>query len=250
MMEFKAALINEIEKLYKKKKILVSALISFIVIVLGQIVIIAMRNGFGLRGVSSMEFPILVLSIISNIILPLFTILITIDSFSGEFSHNTIKLSLTRPITRLKLFTAKLTAIIVFILSNLIFVMIFSMAAGFIFNSNTISLLSFSRIVLSYLITLFPMIVFSLIIIFLVNIFKNGISVFFLSILIFIIFKFLSIIFFQYSGLFFTSMFDWYKLWIMDRLSLYKIFCEFMMMLSYGIIFFTGSYYLFDKKDF
>lgn len=48
MMEFKAALINEIERLYKKKKILVSAVMSFIVIVLGQIVIIAMRNALDL----------------------------------------------------------------------------------------------------------------------------------------------------------------------------------------------------------
>lgn len=250
MIEFKAALINEIEKLYKKKKMLVSILISFIVIVLGQIIVITMRNGFGLRGVSSTDFPILVLSIISNIILPLFTALITIDSFSGEFSHNTLKISLTRPIARLKLFTAKLTAIIIFVLSNLIFVMIFSIMAGLIFNSNTMSLLSFFRIILSYMVTLFPIIVFLLIIVFLSNIFKSGISVFFLSILIFIIFKSLGIIFYKYSGLLFTSMFDWYKLWIMNKLPLFKVFCEFMMMLSYDIIFFTGSYYLFDKKDF
>ncbi|WP_243121157.1 MULTISPECIES: ABC transporter permease [Clostridium] len=215
MIEFKAALINEIEKLYKKKKMLLSAIISFIIIILGQIVIIAMRNGFGLRGVSNTEFPILVLSLMSNIVLPLFTALVTIDSFSGEFSHNTMKISLTMPITRLKLFTAKLISITVFILSNLFFVMIFSITAGLIFNSNTVTLLSIFRIILSYTVTIFPMIVCALMVIFLSNIFKSGISVFFLSILIFMLFKFLSIIFFQYSSLFFISLFDWYKLWIM-----------------------------------
>ena len=111
MAGFKATLINEIEKLYKKKKILVAVIISLVFIVIGQLVIIGLRSGFGVRGVSSMEFPILVLSVVVNTILPLFTALVTIDSFSGEFSQNTMKIAITRPVTRLKFFTAKLTAI-------------------------------------------------------------------------------------------------------------------------------------------
>lgn len=34
---FKATLINELEKLYKKKKIIVAAIVSFIIIVIGQV---------------------------------------------------------------------------------------------------------------------------------------------------------------------------------------------------------------------
>lgn len=250
MAEFKAALINEIEKLYKKKKVLVAALVSLIFIILGQLSIIVLRSGFGVRGTSSIEFPLLVLSVVVNTIFPLFTALVTIDSFSGEFSQNTMKIAITRPITRLKFFTAKITAIMLFVFVNVLFVMIFSTITGFIFNSNSYTLQGIIRILVSYLVTLIPMMVFSLVIVLFTNILRSGISVFFVSILLFIIFKALSIVFSSYSGIFFTSMMDWYTLWIMDSISFMKIFRQFMMMCSYAILLFTGSYYLFDKKDF
>jgi hypothetical protein len=250
MAGFKAALINEIEKLYKKKKVLVAALVSLIFIILGQLSIIVLRSGFGVRGTSSIEFPLLVLSVVVNTILPLFTALVTIDSFSGEFSQNTMKIAITRPITRLKFFTAKITAVMLFVFVNLLFVMVFSTITGFIFNSNSYTLQGIIRILVSYLVTLIPMMVFSLVIVLFTNILRSGISVFFVSILLFIVFKALGIVFSSYSGLFFTSMMDWYTLWIMDSISLMKIFRQFMMMCSYAILLFTGSYYLFDKKDF
>jgi len=250
MAGFKATLINEIEKLYKKKKVLVAMVISLAFIVIGQVVMIGLRSGFGLRGVGSMEFPILVLSVVVNTILPLFTALVTIDSFSSEFSQNTMKISITRPVTRLKFFTAKLGAIVVFIIVNLLFVLIFSVIAGLIFNSNSFSLHGITRIIISYAVTLLPMIILALLIALFCNIIRSGIAVFFLSIIIFIGFKGLGIYYSQYSGLFFTSMVDWYSLWIMDTLPIAKLIREFMLMVSYGILLFTGGYYLFDKKDF
>lgn len=250
MVEFKAAVINEMEKLYKKKKIIVAAIVSLIFIVIGQLAIVGVRSGFGLRGTSSMEFPILVLSVVVNTILPLFAALVTIDSFSGEFSHNTMKIAITRPITRLKFFTAKIVAVMFFVLANLLFVMIFSIMAGVIFNSNSFTFQGIMRIVVSYAVTIFPMMILVLLIITFTNIIKSGTGVFFLSIFVFIIFKALEIIFSQYSGIFFTSMFNWYNLWIMSNFPFLKIFRQFMMMLSYGILLFTLGYYLFDKKDF
>lgn len=250
MVEFKAALINETEKLYKKKKVLVAVILSVITIVIGQLAVIALRSNLGLRGTSSMEFPILVLSVAVYSVLPLFTALVTIDSFCGEFSHNTMKIAITRPISRLKFFTAKLAAITIFIFSNLLLIMVFSIITGALFNANSLTLGGIIKIIVSYAVTLIPMIIFALVIILLANIFKSGAGVFFLSILVFLIFKALGILFMRYSNLLFTSMFDWYNLWIMDTIPASKILREFMMMLSYGIILFTTSFYLFDKKDF
>ncbi|GCD09341.1 ABC transporter permease [Clostridium tagluense] len=250
MVEFKAALTNEIEKLYKRKKVLVAVIISLIFIIIGQLSMVALRTGFGVRGVSSMEFPILVLAVVVNTILPLFTALVTIESFSGEFSHNTMKIALTRPISRLKFYVAKLTAIMLFILANLLFVMIFSILAGCLFNSNSFTLGSVFKIIISYTVTLIPMVILSIIIAFFTNIIRSGIGVFFLSIFAFVTFKGLGVIFYRYAGIFITSMTNWYTLYNMDTIPTIKIFLQFMMMLSYGIIFFTAGYYLFDKKEF
>jgi len=250
MVEFKAALINEVEKLYKRKKVLVALIISLIFIILGQLSMVVLRTGLGLRGVSSMEFPLLVLSVVVNTILPLFTALVTIESFSGEFSQNTMKIALTRPISRLKFFTAKLTAIMLFILANLLFVMIFSLLAGCLFNSNSFTLKSVIKVLISYLVTLMPMVSLSIIIVFFTNIVRSGIGVFFLSIFAFVTFKGLGIVFYRYSGMFLTSMMNWYTLFNMETVPAFKIFLQFMMMLSYVIIFFTVGYHLFDKKEF
>ncbi|WP_163192366.1 ABC transporter permease [Clostridium thermarum] len=247
---FKPALINEIEKLYKKKKVTVSSVLSVIVIILVQLTMTVLQSRVGLRSVGSMEFPILVLSVTVISILPLFTALVTIDSFSGEFSHNTMKISLTRPVTRFKLLLAKICAIMCFVLTNLLLVMILSLLVGLIFNRNSFTLLGLYRVLISYIVTLLPMLVLSLMIIFFTNILKSGTGVFFLSIIVFIGFKVSEIVFYQYSGLFLTSMLDWYNLWIMDILPLGKIIRTFVLMCSYVIILFTGSYSLFDKRDF
>ncbi len=250
MVEFKASLKNEIEKLYKRKKVLVAVIISLIFIIVGQLSMVALRSGFGLRGVSSMEFPILVLSVVVNTILPLFTALVTIESFSGEFSQNTMKIAITRPISRLKFFTSKLIAIMIFILANLLFVMIFSILAGLLFNANSFTLGSIFKIFISYIVTLIPMVILSIIIAFFANIIRSGIGVFFLSIFVFVTFKGIGLVFYRYSGMFITSLMSWYTLFIMETIPVFKIFLQFMMMLSYGIIFFTAGYYLFDKKEF
>lgn len=247
---FKVTLINELEKLSKKKKGIVAVILSLIIIIAGQFMLVGLRKGFGLRGAGSGEFPILVLSVVVNSILPLFTALVAIDTFSGEFSQNTMKISLTRPVTRLKFFTAKLSAVMIFVLVNLLLVMVLSTIVGILFNTNSFTLQSMLRIIVSYLVTTMPMLVLALVIITLANVFRSGISVFFVSILIFIAFKAFGIVFSRYSGLFFTSMLDWYNLWLMNTLPLSKIFREFFLMCSYVIILFTGSYYLFDKKDF
>lgn len=250
MESFKAALINEIEKLYKRKKIIAAAVLSIIFIIFGQIIMIGLRNGFGVRTVGSMEFPMVILSVVANTIIPLFAALITIDSFSGEYSQNTMKIAITRPVSRLKFFTAKIAAVCLFIFTNLMFIMIFSVIAGIIFNSNTLSFMGIVKIAISYIVTLIPMIILVLFIVIFTNFFRSGAGVFFLCILFFLGFKVLEVVLTQYSSIFFTSMLTWYNLWIMDKFPVITIFRQFMLMLSYGIILFTVGYYLFDKKEF
>jgi ABC-2 type transport system permease protein len=249
MEGFKASFINEIEKMYKKKKAVVVVIISLVVIVLSQLIIIGMRSGFGIRGVNSLEFPITVLSLFVNTILPLFTALVAIDVFTGEFSQNSMKIALTRPVTRLKLFTAKLSAIAFFVLANLLIVMLLSILTGFIFNTASITVSGFIRIIISYLITLIPILAMILIVVVLANVFRSGSATFFLCIILFLVFKVLGYVFTQYSSLFITSMLGWYNLWIADSIPLFKILRLFLIMSGYGIMAFSAGYYLFDKKD-
>ena len=250
MAVFQAALVNELERLYKKKKAFVAILLSLAVIVIGELAIVGLRSGFGLRGAGSVEFPMLVLSVVVNTILPLFTALVAIDSFSGEFSHNSMRITLTRPVSRFKIFTAKVTSIVLFILATLLLLLIFSMLAGLIFNTNSGTLSSLVMTVFSYIVSLLPMVVLALGIVLLANLFKSGISVFFVSILVFIVLKVLEVVFSQYSSLFMTTQLDWYNLFLVNSFPLGKIIRQLLIMLGSGIMLFTAGFYLFDKKEF
>lgn len=250
MAVFQAALVNEVEKLYRKKKATVAIILSLLMIVVGQLLVVGVRSGFGLRGAGSVEFPMLVLSVVVNSILPLFTALVAIDSFSGEFSQNTMRIMLTRPVSRFKIFSAKITAISLFILTNLLLLFVFSAIAGFLFNTNSATFGDFAKTILSYLVSFIPMLVLALAIVVLANFFKSGISVFFVAILGFVVLKVLGLAFSQYAGLFITSYLDWYNIWLAHSFPLGKILRQLLIMVGYAIMLFTAGFYLFDKKEF
>lgn len=249
MEGYKATVINEIEKMYKKKKMAVILIISVAVIAIGKLISVGMSTvGVGVFKESTV-FPISVLSVLANTLLPLFTTLVAIDLFSGEFSHNTMKITLTRPVSRFKLFSAKITAIAFFVLVNLLAVMILSTIVGLICNFSSITLVGIIRIIISYIVTLLPIMILALVVVLLSNILKSSSAVFFLSIMLYLISYIMGKIFSPYSSLFITSMLDWHMHWVSDVMLLAKLTREFLIMLGYGIIFFTAGYYLFDKRD-
>lgn len=249
MEGFKASFINEIEKMYKKKKAVVVIIISLITIVMSQLIVYGARYGLGFRPFDGSYFPKFVLGLFVYTILPLFTALVAIDVFTGEFSHNVMKITFTRPVTRIKLFSAKIAAICFFVAVNLLIVMVLSIITGFVFNPASLTAVGILRIVVSYLVTLLPVMVLALLIVFFANFFKSGVAVFFLSILIYIVFIALGLVFSKYGSLFITSFLGWFNAWNSDTLPVGKLLREFLIMLGCGTMLFTAGFYLFDKKD-
>lgn len=162
MAGFKAAFLNETDKLLKKKKIFVAAILSILAVIIGQIAVSAIKHGLGLRVVGGVEFPLVVLSIFAYTILPLFTTFVAIDMFNGEFSSNTMKITLTRPVSRFGVYSAKVLNIALFILANLMFVMVLSLLAGIIFNPASVSFIGVAKVFLSYGATFLPVFVLAL----------------------------------------------------------------------------------------
>ncbi|CAN7502242.1 ABC transporter permease [Paenibacillus sp. LjRoot56] len=249
MVGFKAAFMNESVKLLKKKKIMAAAILSILAVMIGQIAVTTIKHGLGLRVVGSVEFPIAVLSFVTYTLLPLFAVFVAIDMFNGESSSNTMKITLLRPVSRFGVFTAKVLNLALFIAGNLLFIMVLSLLAGFIFNPSSASFIGIVKVLVSYGLTFFPVFVFALIVVLLANLIQGGLAVFFLSILVFIGFNFLGIVFSSYSSFFITSMFDWYTLWISESINVFKISRQILIIFGCGIMLFTMGYYLFDRKD-
>jgi ABC-2 type transport system permease protein len=246
MQTLKAVYINEIYKISKKKKITAAMILSVISVIVAAIVVYSLNNFAGIRVTGSSEFSIMVLTILSYSLIPLFTAFFCIDMFAGEFADCTIKFTLTGPASRLKVFLGKILAIATFIIANLICVMVLSVIASLFINRNIPNLF---KILMSYIMTFLPIFIFALVVVLISNITRGTTSAFMLSIFVFLLFNGLGLVFPQVKSLLFTSAFDWYRLILGSYINLSKILRIFLILLGYGIMLFTAGYYLFEKKE-
>ncbi len=246
MEMIRAAYINEIFKLSKKKKISVSLILLAVSVIVAALVVYSLYNFAGVRITGSSQFSIMVLTVLGQTILPLFTAFVCIDMFAGEFTDQTIKHTLAGPASRFKVFLGKVFAAASFILSNLIFVMVLSVIVSLFIDK---SLPNIFKILVSYAMAFMPIFIFALVVILICNIARGTTSAFMLSILVFLIFNGLGLFFPQIKSLLFTSSFDWYRLVLGSYINYSKVFRVFLILLGYGIMLISASYYLFEKKD-
>ena len=133
MQILKAAYQNELFKISKKKKLIVAGILSAALLALIGLVLIGLNNITGIGLMSKGEFAILILPFFEYTIIPLFTAFVAIDMFSGEFSNDTIKLTLTRPISRTKVYFSKVLACATFLGAFLVFTMLVAVVVS-LFN--------------------------------------------------------------------------------------------------------------------
>lgn len=209
MKNFKAAFLNEIFKLSKRKKIVVAAIFSFVAVMIAAAAVYVINNFTGIRVMGSAELSVLVLQVLSYTLIPLFTTFISIDMFGGEFADDTMKFTLTTPASRIKIFAGKLCAIASFIGGLLLFIMVLSIIASYIVSPITPNII---RIFLAYVLAFFPLFVYALVVVLISNILKGTTSAFMLSLLVFLAFIGLGIAFPTLKSFLFTTTFDWYKL--------------------------------------
>lgn len=246
METLKVVYINEIFKISKKKKFIMALAFSLFSVIAAAIAVYYLNNFAGIRITSSSDFSIMVLSVLSYTLFPLFIAFIGIDMFAGEFVDQTIKLTLICPAPRFKVFLGKVLAIASFIMANLMFVMILSFVVSIFISTSMPNLL---KILLAYIMEFFPLFVFALVVVLISNIAKGTSSAFMFTIFIFLVFNGLGLIFPYFKSLLFTSTFDWYTLFLGSYINLSKILRTFLILLGYSIMLFAAGYYLFEKKD-
>ena len=75
MHNLKAAYINELYKLSKRKKLVVAALLCLAIIAVAAVITCTVNNFMGINLTGNYEFSVMVLPVFLNIVIPLFTIL-------------------------------------------------------------------------------------------------------------------------------------------------------------------------------
>jgi ABC-2 type transport system permease protein len=244
--ELKNAYVNELYKMSKKKKPAVAVVLSAGAVIIAALTVYGINSLAGIRITGSSELSILVLSVLNYTLVPLFAAFAAIDAVSGEFADGTVKMTLTTPASRLCVYAAKALAIGTFIVVNLMIIMLLSLAASFFVNSGTPNLF---RIFLAYLMSALPVFIFALSVMLIGSITRGTTSTFMFSILLFLVFLGLGVAYPGAKSFFFTSAFDWYRLFLGSFINYGKILRVFLILAGYGIMLFGGGYYLFDKRD-
>lgn len=248
MVGFNAAFQNELFKIKKKKKLVASAVLAVLAVIIGQVAITLINQNLGLLIVSATELPLIVLNLMMHTLFPLFITFIAIDMFNGEFNNNTMKLTLSNPASRLTIFSAKFSALLFVIIVNLAFVLITSLLFGIAFNVSSTTFIGILKAILAYVVSILPLVVFALLVLLLANWIKGGITVFFVTILLFAMFFVVELLFSSATSFIPTANLDWYLLWISNKLNVFKIIRLTLIMVGCSVMLFAGGYMLFERK--
>jgi ABC-2 type transport system permease protein len=248
MNSLKANIINEIQKLFLKKKITVFLLITAIICFLSAFFVSSIQAKLVFVALNSLSFPLMTLSMFANIFLPLFIFMAVSEVFSGEVNDKSLKLVLIRPISRLKVFISKNVAVAIYIIINLLVVLMVSMVSIMFLHQGSM-VQSISQIAFAYFIDIIPAVVLAIFAAFISQFFKSSSGALITCILSYIGIKILSMFIKGMNNSIFTSYLNWYSIWLTGSSSFLRNINILFMVLSYGIIFFTVGYYIFDKKE-
>jgi ABC-2 type transport system permease protein len=248
MLSFNATLRNELIKLYYKKKTVVflafSALLPFIVaLLIGKLQ--------GIIGISTTNegFSINVLDIFTLFILPLFIFLLASDLFPGEISSHNMKLTLLRPVSRLKVFLAKTAAMGCCIAVLLLLVAIVNGICGIIFSDIQLTG-GWSNIIKAYAAAFLSMFAIGIAALFIVQFFGRSSSALIFLIILFAAAKLLPVFFHSASYFSLAAYTDWHLLWLGHVVSVKARLTSLLFLLSSSVMLFLLGYYVFDKKEF
>lgn len=243
-----ANIINETEKMLLKKKTVFFIAAAAILPLAAMALIKLFQSKLGVFGFAPSSYPILILGIFTGILIPLFVFTAAADLFAGELGDNTLRITLTRPISRFKVFLSKNISIGIFTAIILSVVFITSSIAG-LFLEGRASFTGFLESAPAYIAAAVPMIAMGVLAVFLSQFFKSASGALTACLLIYIAGKAMAFVAPRLARITPFSYTDWHMLWLGSSLGPARLLNIFMLILSYIIILFSVGYYLFDKKD-
>lgn len=240
--------INETYKIFSKKKFVFLFSVSILVTIAASMINLLTGRNLGVSLLNNANLPVTVLNFMSSLLLPLFILMLTSDLFSGEFSDNSIVMSLIRPITRNKLYISKILAIGISILCLLLGTFMVSFIAS-LFGGNLNDILSkLPANLISYISAVIPMLLIAIISAFVAQFTKSGSLTVVIMILASILMSAVSIFAPEAVPFLPTTYLTWYQNFY-SEVNFTLVINEFLYILAYGIIFMFAGTYLFQQKD-
>lgn len=247
MNSFTACTFNEIEKMIRRKKAIIYFFIALLIPAGMAVGLWLIQNRVGVS--PSLDFPIFTLGMFTNYLLPLFIFTLGADLFAGEAADRTLKLTMTRPVSRFHVFAAKNTAIALYGVVILAAVYIVSMISWLVLDVSGVTSAGILEGLKAYGVAIIPMLLVTIIASFLSQLFKSSSGALTASLLFYIACWALSFLSPVISRLSPFHYIDWHLLWVGQTAGFSSMLIAFLFLFSYSLLFFIGGYGLFDRKQ-
>lgn len=252
MHTFFASYRNEWDKLLRRKKYIVFLFIGLIICLLwaglGQLIAnFASRQG-GLS-LALTPTPMGALPFFLQVLVPFLMFMGVSDLITVEGSDSTMKSVLCRPVERWKVYFSKILAVVTYAALYLACVFIVCAVLGQIFGKS----LSFSEVLTalaSYALTLVPLAILAAFAALVALFGRSGTLTMFLLLMLYVMLNVLPVFFPILTEMLFTSYLGWHRLWIGALPSAAKLIHMLLIVLGYGVVFFTAGSLLYDKKGY
>ncbi|MBE5040219.1 ABC transporter permease [Ructibacterium gallinarum] len=247
MKKFFVSVINECTKLLHRKKYLVFLLIGIAISlfnVLGKTVVGRLSGGsFNISGSSA---PMAMMTLFIEFLIPLVVMMAVCDLFSTEYQEMTMKAVLIRPVSRIKIYASKLTAVT---LLALVYLLVLFAASGVLDLLIAGKIRSLGYAFFAYLLDIVPMFVVILMAAFINQIGKGSTLAMFLCIIVYGVLYVAGIFIPNLSGMLFTGYMKWHSLWLGHMLPVGALTAKTALLAGYALVFFSGGYYLFLRRE-
>lgn len=237
---------KEFYKLKSRKKYFVFLIIAAVVVAvraLGTVLIAKLTDGsVTLNGNIALEM----LRFLAEILVPIIIFMAAADLFSTQMREDTLKADLIRPVTRLKLLLAKVTAIM--LMSALYFGVFFIVCViTQLITGSSFRFVPYS--LLAYLLDLIPLINIALMAVLINLIAASPSMAMVLCLAVYVVMKYFSYYVSGVGQMLFTSYALWHNLWIGSIMPFSAMIGKLGILFGSMLILFSVSYIIFDRKD-
>lgn len=241
----KAGVKNEITKLTNLKKYKVLLILLGAFSILGNVLKAIAQGSIMISFINS---PYIVLTILTQFLLPLIIAMAAADLFTAEQEKGSIKALITRPIGRTNIFISKVLTIVLYSVLSLLICLIIGTISNVTFNG--IESVNIIETFMAYLLSIVPMIPIVLFAVAISQLCKSSSSTVMIFVLGYIIIIAAATIIPSINPMVFTSYTGWYKLFIGAAMPAGKIINVLTLLVAYTLIFFSASLWAFEKKEY
>jgi len=245
MQQFNAALVNEMTKIFRRRKTVLFCLADIAIILL--FVVFNSLSSVDAYMLSALGSMFSMHNLFFMLVFPLYIFIETMDIFTGEMDDQTIRNALVRPVARMKIYLAKVCAVCTFIFVQILLVgVIWASVSVYLGEKAGNALKNIAAFAISFI----PMIAFVFFAAFVAQIAKNGLIGMLLCIFFLIVSYTTEALAPTAAAFLFTRHINLHKMLLTGNIQFSGSFSALLIIVAYIGVTFTAGVLIFEKKEF